>query len=261
MPIISVGNFNQVDLKLKEGGTVRKISTKKKGKDTELKFPKVFNAEVLKDISSDILPPKVDLLESDKKWSLYIKNILLKEGFEGIFGNTLGESNEIYFVSVCWDYSGSIPFVYPPVKEGDAARFLNSVKPGVIREFIGDGIQIWPSQKVKGGLNIIIFVYECDQDVRDLGKILKSVHNTVSNSKLTSLIGAISVSPALATGVAVTEAVNELVGVIGSILEENQDDYVDLFQGTYGTEKVQTSGAKKYEHEVVSVTLDFNIAG
>lgn len=260
MPIISVGNLNQIDLKLKEGTTVKKISTGKKGKDTELKFPKVFTAEVLKDISSDIIPPKLDLLESEKKWSLYIKNILLKEGFEGIFGNTLGESNEIYFVSVCWDYSGVTPFVYPPVKEGNAARFLNSVKPNVIREFIGDGIQIWPAQKVKGGLNIIIFVYECDQDVRDLGKVLKMVHDTVSNSKLTSLVGAISVSPALATGIAVAEAVNELVNVVGSILEENQDDYVDLFQGTYGTEKVQTSGTKKYDHEVVSITLDFNIS-
>ena len=93
-----------------------------------------------------------------------------------------------------------------------------------------------------------------------MGDQLADIHDKVGNSKLASLIVAISTNPALATGVAVGTAVNELLGVVGNIMKRNGDDYVDLFEGSYGTDKPQRPRVEKYDHEAAGIELDFTVS-
>jgi hypothetical protein len=224
-----------------------------------VKFPKKLSLDALSEISFNIEPPKMDLAKSPAKWGLYLKSLSLYESFEGFIANLFNPDNEIYFTSLAWDYSGSKPFIYPP-KGTKGSDFIIPMKSNTKREFIGNGVNIWPAQIVVGALNLVILVYESDQDNRDLGDQLVNIHDQIANSKLTDLIKAISASPSLATGVAIGTAVNELLGLIGNIMKRNGDDYVDLFEGSYGTDKEQTAKVDKYDHEAAGVELDFTVS-
>lgn len=93
-----------------------------------------------------------------------------------------------------------------------------------------------------------------------MGETLVDIHDKVGNSKLVSLITAILVNPSLAAGVAIGSAANELLGVIGNIMKRNSDDYVDLFEGSYGTDKPQTARVEKYDHESDGIELEFTVS-
>jgi hypothetical protein len=149
--------------------------------------------------------------------------------------------------------------MYPP-KGAKAPEFLIPMKSKTTRRFVGDGVCLWPSQIVTGALNLVILVYEGDQETRDLGAQLGDIHDTVSKSKLASLITSISASPAVASGVAIGAAVSELLGVVGNIMKRNGDDYVDLFEGSYSTEKAQQGGVEKYDHEAAGIELELTVS-
>lgn len=226
---------------------------------THVAFPKVLSLAAVSELAFNIAPPQLDLAKSPANWSLNLKSLSLFKSFEGFIADLFGADNKIYFTSIAWDYSGSTPFVYPP-KGATASDFVIPMQAKTKREFIGAGVNLWPSQVVVGALNLVIFVYENDQDVRELGNQLVNIHDQVANSKLATLIGAIAVDPALATGVAIGTAVNELIGVVGNIMKTNGDDYVDLFEGSYGTDRPQTSRVETYNQEAAGIVLDFNVS-
>lgn len=256
MPLFRVGNFGQIGLASTMDAKAITVEHK-----IEVKFPQLLSLEALPELSFNIEPPKLDLARSETRWGLKLKSLTLNKNFEswiyGIWGNK--PTNEIYFTSIAWDYSGQAPIVYPP-KGASATDFLIPMKTHTTRQFVGDGIALWPSQNVVGGLNILLFIYECDSDVRNAGERLVTIHDTVQSSQLASLILAISTNPALATGVAIGFAVNELLGVIGKIMKNDRDDYVDLFEGSYGTDKIQASRHEKYDQDAAGIELEFTIS-
>jgi hypothetical protein len=254
MPLFKVGSFNQIGVSFAQTSKVVKVEHK----DT-VKFPRTLSLDALQELSFNIEPPAMELAKSPNKWGLYLKSLSLYESFEGFIANLFNPNNEIYFTSIAWDYSGSPPFVYPP-KGAQGPYFLIPVKAGKTRQFIGNGINIWPPRIVVGALNLVIIVYECDNDVRKLGETLIDIHDKVESSKLVSLITAISANPSLATVVAIGQAVNELLGVVGNIMKRNGDDYVDLFEGSYGTDTPQTARVEKYDHESARVELEFTVS-
>jgi len=255
MPIFKVGNFNQLAVQFDQTAKVIKATHKR-----EVKFSRTLTVEALPELSFNIEPPTMDLAKSPDKWGLFLKSLTLHESFEGFIFDMFDPENHIYFTSIAWDYSGSPPFVYPP-KGAQGADFLIPMKAQTTRQFIGDGVNIWPARIVVGALNLAILVYECDSEVRALGETLVDIHNKIESSKLSTLITAISVSPTLATGIAVGEAVNELMGVIGNIMKRNGDDYVDLFEGSYGTDKPQKARVEKYDHaELAGIELEFTVS-
>jgi hypothetical protein len=156
---------------------------------------------------------------------------------------------------------GCDPLVPENVLVFEAAVLTGTPVPGVARVSVGDGVNIWPAQTVVGGLNLAILVYECDRDLRTVGETLIRIHDKVRRSKLSSLIAAISTNPSLATGIAISEAVNELMGVIGNIMKRNGDDYVDFFEGSYGTDKPQAARVEKYDHPgLAAIELAFTVS-
>lgn len=255
MPLFKAGNFGQIGvLSSSQSAKVIRVEHKE-----TVKFSKVLSVDALAESSFNIEPPKLDLAKSEKKWGLYLKNLSLYESFEGFVANAFGPKNELYFTSIAWDYSGSAPVVYPP-KGAPASDLLIPMKAKTTREFIGNGVTLWPSQNVVGALNVILLVYESDQDVRDVGEVLANIHDTVQGSQLASLILAISTNPALATGVAIGVVVSELLGVIGKIMKNDRNDYVEMFEGSYGTDKPQTARTEKYDQEAAGIELDLTVS-
>lgn len=95
-----------------------------------------------------------------------------------------------------------------------------------------------------------------DSDVALLGEQLNSIHDAVNGSKLAAFIKAISTDPALITGIAISSIVNELLGVIGKIMKQNKDDFVDLFEGSYGTDREQETKTKKIDTEACGIEYE-----
>lgn len=254
MPLIKVGSFNQIGVSFAQTAKVLKVEHK----DT-VRFPKTLSIDALPELSFNIEPPTMELAKSPNKWGLYLKTLSLSESFEGFIANLFNPKNEIYFTSIAWDYSGSPPFLYP-AKGAKGSDFLIPIKAGKTRQFVGDGVNIWPPRIVVGALNLVIIVYECDRDDRKLGETLVDIHDKVGSSSLASLITAISANPSVAIGVIIGKALNELLGVIGQIMKRNGDDYVDLFEGSYGTDKPQKARVEKYDHESAGIELEFTVS-
>jgi hypothetical protein len=255
MPVFKVGSFNQIAVQFDQTAKVIKPTDKH-----NVKFPRILSVDVLPELSFNIEPPAMDLAKSPKKWGLYLKALTLHESFEGLIVNLFNPDNDIYFTSIAWDYSGRSPFVYPP-KGVQGSDFLIPMKAKTTRQFVGDGVHIWPAQTVVGGLNVAILVYECDSKVRAVGEALVEIHDIVGNSKLSSLIKAISTNPSLATGIAIGEAVNALLGMVGNIMKKNGDDHVDFFEGSYGTDKPQAARVEKYDHpDLAAIELEFTVS-
>jgi len=266
MPVFKVGNFNQIGVSFDQTAMVARAAPRairavyEVSQKKTIKLAKTLPIYALQELSFRIEPPPMNLAKSPNKWGLYLKNLALYKSFEGFIANLFNPINQIYFTSITWDYSGAAPFVYPP-KGARGSKFLIPIKPHTKRRlFIGDGVSLWPSRTVVGALNIVILVYECDDDVRRLGETLVEIHDKVENSSLASLITAISANPSLAIGVAIEKAVNELVGIIGSVMKRNVADYVDLFEGSYGTDKPQSPRIEKCDHESAGIELDFTIS-
>src|ERR1700690_3413175 len=173
MPLFKVGSFGQIGVTTSQIARVIKVEHK-----DEVKFPRVLSIDAMREASFNIEPPKIDLAKSEKKWGLFLKNLSLYERFKGFIANLFNPTNEIFFTSMAWDFSGSPPFFYPP-KGANASDFLIPMKAKTTRTFIGDGVNLWPSQYVTGALNLVFLVYDNHQNVRDVGDLLVNVHDTV----------------------------------------------------------------------------------
>lgn len=255
MPLFKVGSFNQIAVRFGQMAKVIKAPRRKK-----VRFPPVLSVEALPELSLNIEPPPMDLAKSPDKWGLFLKSLTLYANFDIFMINPWKPKNEIYFTSIAWDYGGRPPFVYPP-KGAQGSDFLIPMRAKTTRKFVGDGVCIWPSQTVVGALNIAVLVFECDSSQRAAGETLEDIHDKVANSKLSALIAAISTNPSLATGIAIGEAVNELIGVVGKIMTRNKDDYVDFFEGSYGTDKPQAARIEKHDHsDLAGIELEFTVS-
>jgi hypothetical protein len=233
---------------------VSKVARKK-----TVAISRTLSLDALKELSFNIDPITFNLSKSKNKWALFLKSITLNKSSEGFIANIFNPINHIYFSIIAWDYSGSPIFIYPP-KGAKGSDFLIPMKAKTTRQFIGDGVCIWPPRIVVGALNLVILIFECDKNVRTLGETLAGIHDIVGKSKLAGLVTAISINPSLATGVAIGAAVNELLGVIGNIMKRNGDDYIDLFEGSYGTDRPQTTKVERYDHEAAGIELEFRVS-
>lgn len=258
MPVFKVNNFEQVGVSLESKSKTVRIE-----KMPTVRMPRRLSVEALPEMSFEIEPIKIDLLKSATKWSLNLQSISLYENFEGLLANLFGlirPNNEIYFTSIAWDYSGEKPFIYPP-KGSKGEDCMLKMKEGTKKVFMGNGVNLFPARQVVGALNIVIIVYECDQDVQKLGEQFVKIHELIDNSKLTSIIKTISINPGFAVGVTVAEAVTQLLGVIGGLMKQNTDDFVDLFEGSFGTDREQIMKIEKHDTDACGIELEFRTSG
>jgi hypothetical protein len=203
---------------------------------------------------------EVPLFESPQPVSLYLRQLKLLKSFDwALFGEAI---NELYVVGVAWDLSGAPPVVLPPaqVSAGDLKTY--NLEKNEIVKFVGDGLNLWPSRKIKGGLYVRLVVMESDSDVRTVGSQIAALHATVKNSTLTKALAGLAVASGVSAPMlaAVGAAADVLTGQLASTLQQNEDDLVALFDGTYGAENVIASRSDRYTQSGAEIELDFLVS-
>ncbi len=245
MALIKVGSINDFSVTAKE--SVIKNNLFLKG---------IRTVSALNELSREFTSDSFELITSTDQRGVVIKSIKLTEGFEGFLQKYLNPTNEIYFVAWAWDLSGEPVNLYPG-SNFNAQDVIIPIKVGNIREFIGQGINLFPKRHVKGGIAIRIQLWESDQKVRNIDKVITEVSDAIKKSDLNNLLSFISTTTGV-TGVTVNlikEASIELAKVIGIILRSNGDDYVDFFEGYYASDTVWTIEDESYVGNSSVLTL------
>lgn len=224
MPLISVGSFSDFSLSA-DIGPVTKGSRKIKQFHTLS-----ATRELARELQT--VPLVFDVTKDNR--GLGLKAIKLLEGFEGFLQNLLNKNNEIFFLAWCWDLSGQ-PVIQYPVDVLKPESCVFNVRVGKLRQFIGEGIKLFPARPITAGMEVRLMVWESDQKSQDFGQTLKSVVAGIRESKLNNLLNAISLigGVPLVTVKLIEEAALELADIIGTCLKANSNDYVDLFAGYY----------------------------
>lgn len=212
---------------------------------SHLYFNKVRDLEQMKrTFKSKKIRPKV----SEHNRGLTLKSLSIKKNFDGFLGGFFDRHSEIYFFSYAWDLSGAGPFI----NNNPDNYFV--MKKGEEREFMGAGKLLYPAQKVHGGINLEIKIFETDKKSRDIGKTMQSIGETIQTSELSNLLNLISVAGGIQMALlnSIRTAASELSVMIGSILEGNSDDYVDYYSGYFpANEKWRT----QYNTPLTSIEL------
>lgn len=246
MALIKVGSINSFAVNAKE------VATRKRA---FLRGIRTF-AE-LGEVSRDVPLNSFDLITSEDQRGLAIKGIKLTEGFEGFLLNLFNSTNEVYFVAWAWDLNGT-PINQYPGANVNPQDVLIPLRVGKVREFIGQGINLFPKRLVKGGIAVRIQLWESDQDVRNFGKAMSDIADAIQKSTLNNLLSLISMATGV-TGATITlvkEASIELAKIIGTILQSNGDDYVDFFEGYYAADQNWTAGNETYNGNSSVLTLN-----
>lgn len=255
MAIIKVGNFE--DLGIRVGSRAAVKSGARSGRKS-LRLPRSMSLSASKQLADDLEVKGMELVRSKDPWALYLKRLTLHRGFEGFLSGLFNKSNEIYFVAFAWDYSGRRPKVFPYTTL-DPSEYVLRMKKGQTRDFMGDGVALWPARRVSGALNVIIMVYESDREIQRSGEVIETIHTAVDKSTLTNLITAIAANPAIATARAISAAAKDLIDSVGKIMKKNKNDVVELFEGSYGTHLAQASRLERYHTDAAGVEVDLTV--
>ena len=122
----------------------------------------------LSEVTRLLEPKSFEVSSSTDKRGLALKSIELTEGFEGFLGNLFDKTNEVYFLAWTWDMSGQPVNKYPgDGVDPETVKF--NLKVGNVREFVGDGIILFPKREVKGGIGVHIQLWESDKDIQNIG--------------------------------------------------------------------------------------------
>lgn len=245
MALIKSGSINDFNVKVKK---------KHQDKSPFLKSIRTFSS--LNEVSRAVEPDSFELITSSDQRGIAIKKLKLEKGFEGFLQNYLNPNNEVYFVAWVWDLSGQ-PIIQYPGANFNPEDVMIKLKVGKVREFIGEGINLFPKRKVTGGIAVRIQIWECDKEARDFGKAMSDVADSIKKSELNNLLSLISLGTGVsgATITLVKDAAIELTKVIGNILQANGDDYVDFFEGYYAADQDWTKGDDAYNANSSKITI------
>lgn len=246
MSLINIGTIDDFSVQAKSNVLKNKAFLKKI--NTFSSF-----GQIAKEFSLD----SFEYTKSAEARGLTLKNITLTEGFEGFLQDIFDKNNEIFFLAWAWDLSGEKAHYYPG-ENAKAEDLIISMKVGNIREFIGEGVNLFPKREVTAGIEIRIFIWESDQKTRDFGETLSSVADAIKNSELNQLLSLVSAATGVtgATVNLVKDAAIELAKVIGIILKANKNDYVDFFTGYYPADTSWATTSETYEGNSSIITLN-----
>lgn len=192
---------------------------------------------LLEQVSSKVSDEEFDYLVSKEERGIGLKAIKLTKGFEGLLENLFKKQNDVYFLAWCWDLSGKPIHIYPGTAD-EIGKLIIPMAKNDVREFIGQGINLFPKRKVKGGIAVRIQIWESDHKARENGRILEEVTNEINQSELNNLL-TLTLAGGVSAGMipAITTAAFALSQIIAKILKANSDDYVDFFEGYYAAEQ------------------------
>ena len=245
MALIKIGSMNDFAVRAKEDIL-----------NENMFLEEITTFSALKEVSANIPEDAFELITSEDKRGVGLHSIMLTDGFEGFLQNYLNKTNEVYFVAWAYDFSGQAVNYYPGLNI-DFKDVIIPIKVGKISEFIGEGINIFPKRFVKGGIGIRIQLWESDAEVRNFGKAMTETVDTIKKSELNNLLSLVTTTTGIsgATVVLIKNAAMELGNIIGNILQNNGDDYVDLFEGYYAADQKWEAKDDTYTKNSSIITL------
>ncbi|TBO44397.1 hypothetical protein [Pedobacter kyonggii] len=224
--------------------------------EEDISWTKMNKISEIREMTRAVEPTAFEFATSTEERGLGIKSLLLEKDFDGILGGLFDSNNEIYFVAWAWDLSGEPVYQYPG-KDVNTEDVIIPMKSGVLREFIGEGINLFPKRLVKGGLGVRIQIWESDKKSRDFGEVLTQVADSIKKSEINDLLSLIALTGAPAATIStIAKASLELAGIIGAILTANSNDYVDFFEGYYSADKQWNTGLDNYNGFASAISLE-----
>lgn len=208
------------------------------------------------EVSGDIPKEIFHFAKSDQPRGLALKSIELTKNFDTFLRGIINPANEIYFIAWAWDLSGEAVYQYPGTGF-DPQEMIFKIKAGNVREFIGQGINLFPKREVTAGMAIRIQLWESDEKSRKFGEVLQSVTDSIQKSNLNNLLSLIALTGAPgATITLIKDAALELSNIVGTILKANSNDYVDFFEGYYAADQDWNTGEDIYSGNASVLALN-----
>jgi hypothetical protein len=193
---------------------------------------------------------------SAERRGLALQSLLLSKDAQGLFARLFDATADVYFLAWAWDFSGQ-PVVSYPNAGAAAGKVLIPMLGGSTREFVGAGVALFPARVVKAGIGMRMQIWQSNQDKRDFGATMTKVAEAIMKSNLNDVLSI----AALATGVTgatiamAEKAALELASVVGKILQESSDKYLDFYEGYFPACDPWTPESETFEGPLSAITL------
>lgn len=235
-------------------GSIRDFSVVPQAQSVEA--PGIDNFAVLAEVSREAPVGTFAPLVSGETRGLALHSLQLEKAFRGFLTRLLGSDTDIYFLAWAWDLSGE-PVTFYPGKVTDKGTCLIPLKGGETREFIGQGVALFPPRRVAAGIALRVQIWESKKGARDFGEAMESVARNIQESKINSVLQLVAMGTGV-TGATVTlveEASLELAKIVGVVLKTVGDDYVDFYEGYFPASENWTPGNMAYRGTASRIVL------
>lgn len=241
----SIGDFSVIPL----GIAIKKLPAARQ----------INTFSVLSEVKSQLPPRAFDFAVSKNDRGLTLKSLQLKKDFGNFISRLFKATSKIYFLAWAWDMSG---LSFYPGSAAAPSSCLIPLKGGELREFIGSGALLFPPRKITAGLALRMQIWASRGRQRKFGKVMEEVASTIQGSDLNTALLGLAGGAGVATGGAagalalVEPAALELAKLIGKILAEADDEFVDYFEGYFPAKEPWTKGPAKYPGQGSTLVLN-----
>jgi hypothetical protein len=245
MALIDVGTFDRISVRLRTEG--RRAAPQER-------------IYILGDSPKTTPAKKYDFVQSRDRRGFALQRITLEKDIRGWAGRLFKRTTNVYFLSWAWDMSGEPIAIYPGelVRSGDC---LIPMRAGQKREkkFLGRGPALFMPRRVSAGIELRIQIWESKKGTRNFGETMVKVKKAINGSGLSTTLatlGAVTTGVAGLTLGAIGGAAVELVGLVGGILKDRGDNYLDYYSGLYPADETWRRGEETHQTNVTSITLN-----
>ncbi len=184
-------------------------------------------------------------------WTLSLKGLCLKEKMEIHYPYMFDPSHHLTLIVVAWDY-GKIWQVQPELESSQIDHYQIPIARKNTRRLKVETIQLFTDKKIKGSINLLIFI----TGKNDLHKKL-NIKNVVEKSTLFKLIKKIKKKPALAPNSNLKEAVQATTTMMSTFAKKNKISFLPILEASYDKSQIIDSKDFKIEHESFEIILEF----
>jgi hypothetical protein len=245
MALIDVGSFDRISVRPRPEGRGA---------------APVARIYILGDAPRKTPAKKYDFVQSKDRRGFAMQSIRLEKDIRGWAGRVFNRTTNVYFLSWAWDMSGEPIAIYPGqlVPSGDC---LIPIRAGERRErkFLGRGPALFMPRRISAGIELRIQIWESKKGTRQFGETMVKVNKAINGSGLSTTLatlGALSTGVAGLTLGAIGGAAVEVVGLVGGILKDRGDNYLDYYSGMYPADEQWRRGEETHQTNVTSITLN-----
>ncbi|MGC1851786.1 MAG: hypothetical protein WA687_05035 [Solirubrobacterales bacterium] len=226
MALIKSGDFGDLSLAPKTGAPAE--------------LQPIDSFSMLAEAARELPVEDVGFAKSPQPRGLALKRLHMGPGFQSFVKRLFHMSSKVYFLAWGWDLSGekvqgdSPVFLYPGTVSPDDSTLI-PMKGDQEREFLGEGVLLYPARRITAGLSLRLQIWESQSDMRRFGDTLQKVSDSIGKSELNNVLAGIAALAGVTTAtLALAEKAGlELASVIGGILKTTSDDYVDYYEGYF----------------------------